>query len=206
MGSPLRNHNMTMFDPKIHHRQSIRLRDYDYSQTGGFFATLCTHRRECILGDIVDANVRLNQFGEIVREEWLRTEQIRPEIKMDEFVVMPNHMHGIIMICNHIPNVSVGAYRCTPQDRAHIHAPLRRKPKTLGSIIAGFKSVVTHRINSFRENSNSPFWQRNYYEHVIRDEEDLNRIRQYIIDNPLRWDEDEDNPRNWGIKKNINGV
>jgi putative transposase len=184
-------------DPKFHHRGSIRLKEYDYSQPGGYFVTLCTHRRECILGDIADGNVQLNQFGEIVKEEWLRTEQIRPEITMDEFMVMPNHMHGIIMIRNDIPNISVGAYRRTPKDRAHINAPLRREPKTLGSIIAGFKSVVTHRINLLRKTPLTPIWQRNYYEHVIRDEENLNRIRQYIIDNPVKWDEDEENPQNW---------
>src|SRR4030042_4816166 len=198
-GLPLRNHNMTMFDPKIHHRRSIRLKNYDYSKPGAYFITLCTHRRECILGDIVDGNIQLNQFGEIVREEWLRTEQIRPEITMDEFMVMPNHMHGIIMIRNDIPNKSVGAYINAPGDRTHLHTPwdrahrrtpLRREPKTLGSIIAGFKSVVTHRINSLRKIPLTPIWQRNYYEHVIRDEDNLNRIRQYIIDNPSKWDED----------------
>jgi len=199
-------------DPKFHHRGSIRLKEYDYSQPGGYFVTLCTHRRECILGDIADGNVQLNQFGEIVKEEWLRTEQIRPEITMDEFMVMPNHMHGIIMIRNDIHNKSVGAHGGAPQDRAHINvpwdrayrgvrahggAPLRREPKTLGSIIAGFKSVVTHRINLLRKTPLTPIWQRNYYEHVIRDEENLNRIRQYIIDNPVKWDEDEENPQNW---------
>lgn len=184
-------------DPQFHHRGSIRLKEYDYSQPGGYFVTLCTHRRECILGDVADGDVHLNQFGEIVKEEWLRTGQIRPEITMDEFMVMPNHMHGIIMIRNDIPNKSVGAHRCAPQDRAHSHAPLRREPKTLGSIIAGFKSVVTHRINLLRKTPLTPIWQRNYYEHIIRDEDDLNRIRQYIIDNPMKWDGDEENPQNW---------
>ncbi len=184
-------------DPQFHHRGSIRLKEYDYSQPGGYFVTLCTHRRECILGDVADGDVHLNQFGEIVKEEWLRTGQIRPEITMDEFMVMPNHMHGIIMIRNDIPNKSVGAHRCAPQDRAHIHAPLRREPKTLGSIIAGFKSVVTHRINLLRKTPLTPIWQRNYYEHIIRDEDDLNRIHQYIIDNPMKWDGDEENPQNW---------
>ena len=159
------------------------------------------------MGDIVDGNVRLNQLGEIVKEEWLRTEQIRPEIAMDEFMVMPNHMHGIIVIRDDIPNKSVGAHggaslwgRRTPKDRAHIHAPLRREPKTLGSIMAGFKSVVTNRINSLRKKPPTPLWQRNYYEHIIRDEDDFNRIRQYIIDNPMKWDEDENNPKNWVTK------
>jgi REP element-mobilizing transposase RayT len=184
-------------NPQFHHRGSIRLREYDYSQPGGYFVTLCTHRRECILGDIADGNVQLNQFGEIVKEEWLRTEQIRPEITMDEFMVMPNHMHGIIMIRNDAHNKSVGAHSGAPRDRAYRRTPLRREPKTLGSIIAGFKSVVTHRINLLRKTPHTPIWQRNYYEHVIRDEENLNRIRQYIIDNPVKWDEDEENPQNW---------
>ncbi len=186
-------------NPQIHHRRSIRLKEYDYSQQGGYFVTLCTHRRKCILGGIADGNVQLNQFGEIVKEEWLRTEQIRPEITMDEFMVMPNHIHGIIMIRNDIPNMSVGAYRRTPEDRTHINAPLRREPKTLGSTIAGFKSVVTHRINLLRKAPLTPIWQRNYYEHVIRGDNDLNRIRQYIIENPVKWEEDEENPQNWSI-------
>jgi len=188
---------MLKFNPEIHHRRSIRLKDYDYSQPGAYFITICIHGRECILGDIIDGNSRLNQFGNIVKEEWLRTEQIRPEIRTDEFVVMPNHIHSIIMVRNDIPNKTVGAYRCTPQNWAHGGAPLRREPKTLGSIIAGFKSIVTHRINSLRKTHLTPIWQRNYYEHVIRNEDDLDRIRQYIIDNPSKWDEDESNPKNW---------
>lgn len=187
-----------IYNPDIHHRRSIRLGGYDYSQTGGFFVTVCTHSRECILGDIADGNVRLNQFGEIVKEEWLRTEQIRPEIKMDEFVVMPNHIHGIIIN-------DVGATRWVASKYGATHQvaptgldrPYGPTARSIGAIIGQFKSIVTKRINSLHKTPLMSIWQRNYYEHVIRDENDLNRIRQYIIDNPRKWDEDEDNPKNW---------
>jgi REP element-mobilizing transposase RayT len=187
------------YDPNVCHRGSIRLREYDYSQPGGYFVTLCTHRRECILGDIAGGNVQLNQFGEIVKEEWLRTEQIRPEITMDEFMVMPNHMHGIIMIN------PVGATRRVAQKYRATHRVARTgtgRPcgpvaGSIGAIMGQFKSIVTKRINSLGKTPLTPIWQRNYYEHVIRDEDDLNRIRQYIIDNPSKWDGDEENPQNW---------
>jgi REP element-mobilizing transposase RayT len=186
-------------NPQIHHRRSIRLKEYDYSQAGGYFVTVCTHGRDCILGDIVEDNVRLNQFGEIVREEWLRTEQIRPEIRIDEFVVMPNHMHGVIII-NYVgatrrvvpQNGSTNRKKGDPSGR-----PYGPAARSIGAIIGQFKSIVTKHINSLRKTSFIPIWQRNYYEYVIRDEDDLNRIRQYIIDNPIRWDEDENNPKNW---------
>lgn len=173
---------MTMFDPKIHHRQSIRLKNYDYSQLGAYFITICTHNRELLL-EQESVKVMLKSF-------WQKLPAKFTTIQLDEFIVMPNHIHGIIMI-------TVGV---TP-----------RGYPSLGDIVDWYKTMTTNAyIEGVKNNRwaqfNKRFWQRNYYEHVIRDEEDLNRIRQYIIDNPMRWDEDEDNPRNWGIKKNINGV
>ena len=184
------------FDPDIHFRRSIRLQNYDYSTAGAYFITICTFERECLLGDVVAGEMRLNGIGQIVQEEWLRTAEMRKNVILDEFVVMPNHFHAII----HIHDI-VGAHCMRPDynerahvDRAHISAPLRRKPGSIGSIIAGFKSVATKRINQLRNNPGVPVWQRNYYERVIRNELELESIQQYIVDNPAKWQEDENHP------------
>ena len=179
------------YDPGKHHRRSIRLKGYDYSQAGAYFVTICTYDRVCLFGEIVDGEMVLNDSGRIVVNEWARTAQIRDEIELDEFVVMPNHVHGIIWIVGQhdIPKIVVGAHR---------GAPLHRAPRSLGSLIAGFKSTITKRINQDRGTPGAPVWQRNYYEHIIRDEESLNRIRQYIAGNPLRWHLDRENPHRTG--------
>jgi putative transposase len=176
------------------------LKEYDYSQDGGYFVTICTHRREKLF---CTDNMQLNEAGEIVRDEWILTEHMRPEIIIDEFVVMPNHLHGIIFRDGGVSESRnfVAAHRCAPCStsgsplaKAHHMSPLRRKPGTLGSIIAGFKSKTTLNINICRQTPGCPVWQRNYYEHVIRNERDLDRIRQYIRDNPVRWGNDPENP------------
>jgi REP element-mobilizing transposase RayT len=150
--------------------------------------TICAHSQECLFGEIIDGEMRLNAYGEVVEEEWLRSAEIRSEIELDAFVVMPNHLHGIVIIMDHIHLQS------DPMVGAHGRAPLRREPRSLGSFIAGFKSAVTKRINSLRGTPGAPVWQRNYYEHIIRDEHDLACIREYIATNPLRWDQDTENP------------
>ena len=165
-------------------RRSIRLQNYDYSQPGAYFVTICTYKRECLFGHIEDGVIHHTFFGEIVCQEWSRSETIRQEIQMDVYVVMPNHIHGILLLLEH-PTSTVGA---------HGRAPLHRSPRSLGSFIAGFKSVVTRRINQTRGTPGSPVWQRNYYEHVIRSEDELQQIREYIIKYPARWVEDPDNP------------
>jgi REP element-mobilizing transposase RayT len=180
------------YNPKTHQRRSIRLRGYDYSQPGSYFVTVCTSNRECLFGNVADGEVALNHVGRVVDEEWSYTEIIRPEVEVDEFVVMPNHLHGIITIRQ--PEGSVGAHGRAPLPAGH--ALLQRPPRSLGSLIAGFNSAATKRINQSRHTPSQPVWQRNYYEHVIRGETDLNRIRQYIRDNPARWTEDIYNPTN----------
>lgn len=196
-------------------RESIRLKKYDYSKEGVYFLTLCVQNRECLFGRITHGKMCLNDFGQIVSEEWINSREIRPNIQLDEFVVMPNHFHGIIIIheserahgcaplqtnqnndavflCHH----SVGARGCAPVKHSRapkIHASLFRSQRSLGSFVAGFKSICTKRINVLRNMPRIPLWQRNYYEHIIRNEEDLNGIRRYIADNPSRWNEDENN-------------
>jgi putative transposase len=176
----------TPYNPKKHHRRSIRLRNYDYSQTGVYFITLCTQNRECLFGEIiVGANgvlpkMILNEYGMIARDEWIKSAAIRFEIELDEFVVMPNHFHGIIVIHGRGDRpVAPTKHRPGPQ------------PKSIGALVAGFKSAVTKRINQIRKTPGIPVWQRNYYDHIIRVENELNCICEYIRYNPMRWEEDE---------------
>ncbi|HOO14890.1 MAG TPA: hypothetical protein PKU90_02960 [Candidatus Paceibacterota bacterium] len=169
------------YNPDKHHRRSIRLQGYDYSQPGIYFITLCTQNRECLFGEILNGEMRLNEFGKIAHQCWLEMPHHFPHIQLDEFVVMPDHIHGIIVLNN-----IVGAKKFSPLQNI---TPFRSPSKTIGSIIRGFKIGVT---KGFRQNTDIyVVWQRNYYEHIIRNEVELNRIRQYIIDNPKKWKTDE---------------
>jgi hypothetical protein len=167
-----------VFDPKTHHRRSTRLKSWDYSWPWWYYVTVCSHERKCIFGKIVDDEMRLNSIGQIVEQEWLRTPHVRREVELDMYVVMPNHFHGIIIL-----NDVVGATRrVAPHEvvgeipvGAHGCAPLRRKPLSLGSFIAGFKSVATKRINELRNTPGYPVWQRGFHDHIIRNEADLAR-------------------------------
>jgi REP element-mobilizing transposase RayT len=184
------------FVPRINHRKSIRLQGYDYAQVGAYFVTTLIHQRECLLGDIVDSEMRYSAFGKIVEEEWKKSAHIRREVELDEYVVMPNHFHAIVWIIEPSDNglietnAGVGATGRSPlQARSKPRGPGQR---TLGALMAGFKSKCTVRINAFRETPGKPVWQRNYYEHVIRNDQDLTQIREYILENPARWTEDEE--------------
>ena len=182
-------------DSNKHQRRSIRLKDYDYSQAGAYFVTMCTDKKECVFGDIVNGEMVLNEYGKVVEEEWYRSAAIRREIELDAFVVMPNHIHGIVVIVES----NVGAQGLAPlQQTQRGCVSLGRKPRSLSTFIAGFKSAVSRRINDLRGTPYAPVWQRNYYEHVIRNENDLNEIREYIVNNPLKWDLDRENPQNVG--------
>ena len=181
------NHNATT---ERSGRRSIRLRDYDYSQFGAYFVTICTHDRACIFGNIVDGEMCLNAIGEITAEEWTKSERVRGEIELDEWIVMPNHLHGIVWITHNSDNRNVGATGRSP-------LPSGPKPRSIGAMVAGFKSAATKRINTILGTPGAPVWQRNYYEHVIRNEDALDRIRQYIRDNPSKWQDDPDNPDNY---------
>jgi REP element-mobilizing transposase RayT len=137
----------------------------------------------------------LNHIGYIVAQEWARSSQIRQEIELDEWVIMPNHLHGIVLITN-INNVGA-------QSLAPLHPPpsnpvaVHRQPRSLSSFVAGFKSAVTKRINNIREAPSIPIWQRNYHESIVRDEKSLHTIRQYIINNPQSWTDDPENPQHY---------
>ena len=180
------------FDPEKHHRRSIRLRNYDYSQPGAYFVTICTYQKQSWFGEIKNGQIYLNQLGKIVADEWLKTCKIRPNFKLDEWVIMPNHFHGIVIINDYSgDDQSLGA-RDAPLDLGARDAPLQQKPNSLSSCIAGFKSAVTKRINLLRQNTDTPIWQRNYYESILRDEKYLAVVREYIINNPKNWPNDRD--------------
>ncbi|MBI2907752.1 MAG: transposase [Chloroflexi bacterium] len=172
-----------MFNPD-HHRRSIRLKDYDYAQGGAYYVTICTFNREPIFGEIVDYEMRLNDYGRVVEEEWLVAPNKRNDVELDAYVVMPNHFHGILLI----------------DRRGTVHrAPTSErfgKPTSdsLPTIVRYFKSAVTRRIRVLRGDPAAVVWQRKYYEHVIRDETELNEKREYIVGNPLKWDLDSENP------------
>ncbi len=167
-------------------RKSIRLKGYDYARPGAYFITLCAKNRICLFGHINDRKMCLNETGKIVAEEWGKSAKIRQEIELDVFCIMPNHLHGIVWIKSN----SVDCRGDRPV------APTARGPhqKSIGGLVGGVKSAVTKRINLVRGTPGLPVWQRNYYEHIIRDEASLNQLRQYITDNPLRWQEDPENP------------
>lgn len=161
-------------------RKAIRLRGYDYSQAGEYFVTICTKDREHIFGKIEGGRMLLNGFGEIVALCWNDLPNHYPCIQTDEFIVMPNHVHGIIVITESDP-VGEGSEP----------SPTRRHP--LSEIVRSFKTFSARRINECRGTPGVSVWQRNYFEHIIRNERSLERIREYIVSNPERWIADEDN-------------
>ena len=180
---------------KKYHRRSIRLKEYDYTQAGAYFITICTYNHRFLFGVVEEGKMLLNRFGKIVESEWLKTEQIRENIELDEYIIMPNHFHGIIIITDTVRGTvhednTVGAYSNTPLRKNSFRSPSR----TIGAIVRGFKSAVTKCINEYRETPGFPIWQRNYYEHIIRSREELSCIREYIANNPLQWQFDRENP------------
>ncbi len=224
------------YDPKRHHRHSIRWTGRDYAQVGVYFVTICTRGHQYLFGQVVGDAVQLSAAGRVVEECWRQIPLHFPHVALDEFIVMPNHVHGILMIvdpdncpraADPDPNPSVGANHhspnlpakdgpldgvnvpctCTNQDslasdahqrpnvRANDYSPLRVRgtSRTIGSVIRGFKTGVTKWM---RKNANvRDVWQRNYFEHVIRNEESLHHIRRYITQNPASWLHDPENPQ-----------
>ena len=187
------------FYPGQNHRRSIRLKGFDYSLAGAYYITICTQGRDCLLSEIVLDELVLSAAGQMVEEVWTALPQRFGGIAPDDFVIMPNHFHGILIIHESVGAGLVPAPRATPaqDDRATTRvAPTVNR--ALGEIIGAFKSITTHEyLLGVRERGWPPFdrrfWQRNYYEHVIRDEAELAAIRAYIKDNPLRWAFDAEN-------------
>lgn len=206
------------YDPLKHHRRSIRLKEFDYTLPGAYFVTLVTNRKISLFGEIIDRKMRLNQLGEIIQATWQRLPGFFP-IRHAEWVIMPNHLHGIIWILDKrkgeasaVRN-SKGKYFIMADASSPQH-PIGTKHESLGAIIQNFKSISTRKINQWLHNKPSgeksawfppsagvifmpnvsrlQVWQRNYYERIIRNDKELERIRQYILDNPFKWGEDEE--------------
>ncbi len=181
------------FNPDIHHRRSIRLREYDYSQAGAYFVTICVLHRECLFGEVVHGEMTPNETGRIVRAVWDDLPNHYKHITLDEFRVMPNHVHGIIEI---VGAVGAGFVRAGLKPAPTAPTATTEKQHGLPEIIRGFKTFSSRRINGFRKSPGRSVWQRNYYERVIRDEKELSRAREYIVNNPMKWELDRENPAN----------
>jgi REP element-mobilizing transposase RayT len=236
-------------DSRIHHRRSIRLHGFDYRSTGAYFVTICTHERACYFGNIEQHEAQLNEWCDIANQCWYAIPEHFPYIELDEFIIMPNHIHGILWITDAraqyiAPQPDVRAQYIAPQPNASFpnapsdiapqpdvraqyiapqpNAPLPNAPsdiapqpdvraqyiapqpipnvmpKSLSAIVRAYKAAVTKRIREMTHQPDAKIWQRNFYEHIIRNDTDLERIRAYIRHNPQRWQEqygelDDDN-------------
>ncbi len=172
------------------HRRSVRLPGYDYAQPGAYFVTVVAAGRQCLFGEITGGQMQLSQFGQIVASGWQRTPEIRREVELGTWVVMPNHFHGIVVISSEAPG---GASDVGATGRSPLR-PRGPSPRSLGALVAGFKSSVTEQINLLRGTPYLPVWQRNYYEHIIRNQREWQQIHLYIESNPVNWAHDEENP------------
>ncbi len=214
------------YDPHKHHRRSIRLKGYDYTQAGAYFVTICTQNRECLFGEVVDGEMRLNAAGQMIQSVWNELPAFYPGVDIDEFVVMPNHIHGIIVLVGATPcgrpvtppnDHPVGATPCGRPEPGQAQGRHRGLPLptvtamptlSLPDVVHRFKTLTTKRYaDGVKQLGWPPFpgrlWQRNYYEHIIRNEESLNRLRQYIANNPAQWQSDGESPRAvWLIAEN----
>jgi REP element-mobilizing transposase RayT len=189
------------FDPKIHHRTSIRLQGYDYTQAGAYFITIVTQQRTCLFGNIIDGALALNDYGRIADKCWRAISEHFPHVELGEYVVMPNHIHGIIVIHDgrgaiHLPRTAGAGYRAptTPITQSTSTIEQFGKPVagSIPTIVRTYKAAVTRQIS--RQFNGANIWQRNYYEHVIRNADEHNRIHLYIASNPTHWADDNENP------------
>jgi len=186
-------------------RHSLRIKNYNYSLPGAYFITICTYHKENILGYLIDGKMELNVLRKITAREWLRTFQIRKNIQLDKYMVMPNHFHGIIILTEEERHNSLCPYKNNQKPyncrgtmhRAHPPSTYESFGKPISgsipTIVRGFKSAVTRGIKRLDYPFFYSVWQRNYYEHIIRNERELNRIREYVQNNPLRWQYDREN-------------
>jgi len=201
------NKKSIQYDHQKHHRRSIRLHGYDYSQAGAYFITLVTYQQECIFGDIVDENMVLNHIGKIVQWEWLNLPKRFNYLELGGFMVMPNHFHGILFIheTSVVPHQgAINTPSINPQSPNKVEMdveessfqPNESKPASLGAIISQFKSRATKEIWKIPSWNGIPIWQRNYYERIIRDEQEMEKAWRYIESNPAQWRRDDENPHN----------
>ncbi len=203
--------NQMVYKPDTHHRRSIRLKGYDYSQAGAYFITIVTQGRVCLFGDVIDGEMLLNDAGKMVRRVWDGIPDRFPSVEMDAFVVMPNHVHGVIFIHQpHTPSVgaslvgalTTGDVLTTGDARNDTKATTGVSP-ALGDVVGAYKSLTTLDYGKgVRETDWPPFhkrlWQRDYYERIIRNESETALAREYIANNPMKWELDRENPARTG--------
>ncbi len=188
---------MTLFKNK-YRIESTRLRGWDYSSPGLYFVTICAKNRVCYFGDVVNGEMNLSPIGDIVADEWQKTPQVRANVQLDEWAVMPNHLHGIIWITHTVETgrrpVSTRrpVSETTRSETFHRNVSTGLQPNSLGSIIGQIKSVCTKRIRA--EGHGDFDWQERFHDEIIRNERALDAVRAYIINNPTNWDKDKDNP------------
>jgi REP element-mobilizing transposase RayT len=214
------------YNPQKHHRRSIRLKGYDYSQAGLYFITICCQNRECLFGEIANGEMIMNEYGTVAYNEWLKTQEIRNNVELGEFIIMPNHFHAIIRLLGrgelhspemknelhssemknelHSPEMKNELHSSemknelhspemknvlhSPENRGVFDTPLRSPSQTIGAIVRGYKSSVTKQLGLL--GFNKKLWQRNYYEHIIRNEQSYIKISEYIVNNPANWNND----------------
>lgn len=174
--------------PVKYHRRSIRMKGYDYALEGGYFVTMTTFNRIHLFGEVANGEIRLNAYGNIAHEQWIRLRKRFLPSDFATFVIMPNHIHGIIHIVRgageKFEHDSTGNPPQRPYEDLHV------TPGSLGTIVRAYKASVTYRINAIRGYTHPPVWQRNYYEHIIRNEKEYEQIKDYIDANPATWVED----------------
>jgi REP element-mobilizing transposase RayT len=173
-------HNDKSLEELYPQRRRVRLRSYDYSWPGAYFVTICTYEKQCLFGNIENGLVNLNEYGEIAQACWKDIPFHFPEISNEIFIVMPNHVHGIISIHG------VDGRSGSKPD------PTSKRP--LFEIVRAFKTYSSRRINEHRHSQGTPMWQRSYYEHVIRSEREYHQIGEYVKYNPAKWETDRENP------------
>lgn len=187
------------FEKYTTHRQSRRLEDWDYTQAAAYFVTICTRDRVCLFGEVEKGRMALNRYGRVAAEEWHRTADLRDRVELDAFIVMPNHVHGIIIIQTDeegepdFPRSNTARRVAATMDGTESSSDRQfGEPQagSLGTIVGAYKSAVTRRVNQRRGVSGESIWQRNYHDHVIRNDDEWRRIRQYIRTNPARWHRD----------------
>lgn len=192
------------YDPKIHHRRSIRLKGYDYTQAGAYFITICTHQRENIFREIVNGEMKLSKFGLVAKQQWEKLPKRFPNIELGAFMIMPNHKHGIIQIVeSEVERRGIAGDLQNLDEKMTRYAPTSKQqkfgkviPNSIPAMVRSYKSAVAYRINLMKNNKEKNVWQRNYYEHIIRNEKELETITKYIEYNPTNWQLDRDNAQN----------
>ncbi len=191
------------YDPDIHNRHSIRLKGYDYSFAGAYSVTICVNGRESLFGDVTEGEMRLTDGGWIVERGWSALPERFPNVELDEWIIMPNHFHGIIIIHDTVgaplaaPNTSPNTSVATDNmNQGVLNQGAASGAPTVGEIIRAFKSISAVAVNRILNRQGVPVWQRNYYERVLRNEAELDAARRYILDNPMKWGEDRENPVN----------